>query len=49
MIPPSLTIAAAAAPRATQMFTVAGSAVLIPAILIYSTFAFWAFRGKVRG
>ena len=47
MLPPSLSIAAAASPPETEAFVLGGSAFLIPAILAYSTFAFWVFRGKV--
>lgn len=48
MLPPSLTVVGAAAPDKTLAFVLSGSAALIPAILGYSTFAFWVFRGRVR-
>jgi cytochrome d ubiquinol oxidase subunit II len=48
MVPPSITIWQAAAPRASQMFLLVGAVVLIPIILIYTAFAYWTFRGKVR-
>lgn len=47
VLPPSITIEAGSSPPHTQAFVLSGSAVLVPAILIYSTFAFWIFRGKV--
>ncbi len=48
IVPPSLTIWQAAAPRASQEFLLVGAAVMIPAILIYSGYAYWVFRGKVQ-
>ena len=48
IVPPSLKIANAAAARATQVFVLWGYIVLIPAILIYSTFAFVMFREKIN-
>jgi cytochrome d ubiquinol oxidase subunit II len=48
MLPPSLSVRDAAAPHLTLTFVLAGSAVLIPVILAYSTFSFWVFRGKVK-
>ncbi|QDL90850.1 cytochrome d ubiquinol oxidase subunit II [Paroceanicella profunda] len=48
MVPPSLTIADAAAPDASLSFLLVGSVVLIPIILAYTAYAYWVFRGKVR-
>jgi cytochrome d ubiquinol oxidase subunit II len=48
IVPPSLGLAEAAAAHSTQVFVLYGYMVLIPAILIYSTFAFTVFRQKVR-
>ena len=48
MVPPSITIWDAAAPRNSQLFLLAGASVLIPAILVYSGFSYWVFRGKVK-
>ena len=47
ILPPSLSIPYAAAPRSTLVFVLSGSAALIPALLAYSTYGFWVFRGKV--
>ena len=48
MVPPSITIQAAAAPPATQSFLLWGAAVLLPVILVYTGFVYWLFRGKVQ-
>ncbi len=48
MVPPELTIWDAAAPRSTQLFLLAGAAVLIPVVLAYTGYVYWLFRGKVR-
>jgi cytochrome d ubiquinol oxidase subunit II len=48
IVPPSITIWQAAAPRASQEFLLVGAAVMIPAILAYSGYAYWVFRGKVQ-
>ncbi len=48
MVPPSVTIWQAAAPRASQLFVLVGAVVLIPMILTYTGFSYWVFRGKVQ-
>jgi cytochrome d ubiquinol oxidase subunit II len=48
MVPPGVTIEAAAAPPASQAFLLWGASVLIPLILIYTGYVYWLFRGKVR-
>jgi cytochrome d ubiquinol oxidase subunit II len=48
IVPPSLTIWDAAAPRDSQVFLLAGAAVMIPVIMAYSGYAYWVFRGKVQ-
>ncbi|MBN2629287.1 MAG: cytochrome d ubiquinol oxidase subunit II [Rhodobacteraceae bacterium] len=48
IVPPSLTIWQAAAPRQSLAFLLAGALVLIPMILTYIGYAYWVFRGKVR-
>jgi cytochrome d ubiquinol oxidase subunit II len=48
MVPPNVTIQAAAAPPATQSFLLWGASVLIPVILIYTGYVYWLFRGKVQ-
>jgi cytochrome d ubiquinol oxidase subunit II len=49
IIPPDITYVEAAAPRTSLAFLLAGAAVLIPVILIYTVYGYWVFRGKVRG
>lgn len=48
LIPPTLTIAEAAAPDKSLAFLLAGAVVLIPMILLYTGYSYWVFRGKVR-
>ena len=48
IVPESITIWQAAAPRNSQLFMLVGVAVLIPLILAYTGWAYWVFRGKVR-
>lgn len=47
IVPPDLTIWAAAAPEASLVFLLAGAVVLVPLILAYTAYAYWVFRGKV--
>jgi cytochrome bd ubiquinol oxidase subunit II len=48
IVPQSIDIWQAAAPRNSQLFMLVGVAVLIPLILTYTAWAYWVFRGKVR-
>lgn len=48
LVPNSITIWDAAAPRSSQMFMLVGAAVLIPVILAYTGHAYWVFRGKAK-
>lgn len=47
MVPPSLTIAQAAAPDESLRFALVGTVILVPLILAYTAYAYWVFRGKV--
>lgn len=47
IVPPDINIWEAAAPPSTQLFLLAGAAVLIPIILAYTAYGYWLFRGKV--
>ncbi len=47
LIPPSVTIWEAAAPRRSQEFMIVGVALILPLILGYTGWAYWVFRGKV--
>ncbi len=47
IVPGALTIEEAAAPDSSLRFLLAGAAVLIPIILVYTGYAYWVFRGKI--
>jgi cytochrome d ubiquinol oxidase subunit II len=47
IVPSSVTIWSAAAPDDSLWFTLIGTAVLLPLILLYTIHAYWVFRGKV--
>lgn len=47
IVPPSLTIAEAAAPDESLAFALVGTVVLVPLILAYTAYSYWVFRGKV--
>jgi cytochrome d ubiquinol oxidase subunit II len=49
VIPGRVSIWDAAAPEKSQIFMLAGTAVLVPMILAYTGWAYWVFRGKVAG
>jgi len=48
LVPPSVTIADAAAPDTSLIFLLTGAVVLIPMILTYTAYSYWVFRGKVN-
>jgi cytochrome bd ubiquinol oxidase subunit II len=48
LVPPSLTIAQAAAAPSSQMFMLAGTVILLPLIIGYFVLVHWLFAGKVR-
>ncbi|UWR98639.1 cytochrome d ubiquinol oxidase subunit II [Phaeobacter inhibens] len=48
IVRPGLTIAEAAAPDESLMFTLVGAVVLVPLILGYTAYAYWVFRGKIN-
>ncbi|WP_369925959.1 cytochrome d ubiquinol oxidase subunit II [Xanthomonas sp. NCPPB 2632] len=48
LVPPSLDVWSASAPRSSQAFTLVGAAIIIPIILTYTAASYWVFRGKVR-
>ena len=45
-IPNVLTLQDAAAPRASQLFTLVGAVIILPVILVYTTLGYHVFRGK---
>ena len=47
IVPGALTIWDAAAPEKSQRFFLWGVVLLIPVILVYTSYAYWVFRGKV--
>jgi len=46
-VPPSVTLYEAAAQRQTLIFTLWGVCVVLPAVLAYTRYSYWVFRGKV--
>lgn len=48
VIPPNISIWDAAAPPQSQGFTLVGALFIIPIILMYTVWAYYVFRGKVR-
>src|SRR5690606_21763184 len=49
VVPPGISIWDAAAPESSQVFMLIGVAITLPLILAYTGWAYWVFRGKVRG
>jgi cytochrome bd ubiquinol oxidase subunit II len=48
IVPPSITLAEAAASPSSQAFLLVGTLFLLPIILVYTAWSYWVFRGKVR-
>nr|WTB34727.1 cytochrome d ubiquinol oxidase subunit II [Streptomyces sp. NBC_00830] len=46
VVPPNLTVHAAASPHASQLFLLIGVGGCMPVVLAYNTYAWWVFRGK---
>lgn len=46
-IPGALTLHEAAAPHASQLFTLVGALIILPIIIAYTTAGYWVFSGKV--
>jgi cytochrome d ubiquinol oxidase subunit II len=47
LIPPDITVHAAASPHTTLLFLMIGVGACIPIILTYQAYAYWVFRGKL--
>jgi cytochrome d ubiquinol oxidase subunit II len=47
VVPRAITIWDAAAPAESLGFLLAGTAILVPIILVYTAYSYWVFRGKV--
>lgn len=48
LVPPDITVHAAASPHSSLLFMTIPLCVLIPIILTYQAYAYWVFRGKVN-
>ncbi|EHC9776182.1 hypothetical protein JYY36_003421 [Salmonella enterica subsp. diarizonae serovar 50:z:-] len=48
IIPPDISLYAAAAPPQSQRFMLVGALIIIPIILAYTFWSYYVFRGKVR-
>ena len=48
IVPPDITIWQAAAPPESQIFLLVGAVVMLPMIMVYTGYAYWLFRGKVK-
>ena len=48
IVPPHFTLWQAASSDRTQAFLLVGALVLLPVILMYTSWSYWVFRGKVR-
>ena len=48
IVPGHFTLDQAAASESTQAFLLIGTLVLLPVILLYTSWSYWVFRGKVR-
>ena len=48
IVPPSLTIHAAAAPPTSQRFVLVALVFSLPMVMIYTAYAYWVFRGKIK-
>ena len=48
IVPGHFTLDQAAASESTQAFLLVGTLALLPIILVYSSWSYWVFRGKVR-
>ncbi|SFF30981.1 cytochrome d ubiquinol oxidase subunit II [Streptomyces mirabilis] len=46
VVPPDLTVHAAASPHGSQLFLLIGVGGCMPVVLTYNTYAWWVFRGK---
>lgn len=48
IVPPSLTFYDAAAPATSQRFVLTALAFSLPMVMIYTAYAYWVFRGKIK-
>ncbi len=48
LVPPDVTVHAAASPHSSLLFLMIGVGTVIPIILTYQTYGYWVFRGKLN-
>ncbi|MGQ0621921.1 MAG: cytochrome d ubiquinol oxidase subunit II [Panacagrimonas sp.] len=48
IVPPALTVFEAAAPATSQRFVLTALAFSLPMVMIYTAYAYWVFRGKIK-
>jgi cytochrome bd ubiquinol oxidase subunit II len=48
LVPPDVTVHAAASPHSSLLFLMVGVGVVIPIILTYQAYGYWVFRGKLN-
>jgi cytochrome bd ubiquinol oxidase subunit II len=48
IVPPSLSIWEASSSHASQLFTLVGTVIVLPVILVYNAMQYRVFRGKVK-
>jgi len=48
LLPPDLSLWEAAAPPSTQRFVLVGTAIMLPAVLGYTAWSYYVFRGKIE-
>jgi cytochrome d ubiquinol oxidase subunit II len=48
IVPHHFTLWESASSDRTQVFLLVGTLVLLPVILMYTSWSYWVFRGKVR-
>jgi cytochrome bd ubiquinol oxidase subunit II len=46
LVPPDITVHAAASPHSSLLFLMIGVGAVIPVVLAYQTYGYWVFRGK---
>ncbi|MDB5367140.1 MAG: cioB [Rhodospirillales bacterium] len=47
VVPPDLSIWAASSPPESQIFLLVGAIFIVPMIIVYTSYSYWVFRGKV--
>jgi cytochrome bd ubiquinol oxidase subunit II len=49
LVPPDITVHAAASPHSSLLFLIVGVGIVVPIILTYQAYGYWVFRGKLTG